>query len=271
MLSTRRLLLSLLPVFIAPVFAQTYTDCNPMNTTCPADAALGIDYTFNFTSAPEDNSWNTTAGTITYDATNGAEFTISEKGQSPTIQSNFYIFFGRVEVHMRAANGTGIVSSIVLESDDLDEVDWEFLGGNNTVAETNYFGKGNTTSYDRAIYYPVTDPIGTSHNYTTVWTSEKLEWYIDSVLVRTLLQEDADDNGYNYPQTPMFVRLGIWAGGDTTLNSIGTVQWAQGETDYSQGPFTMYVTQCRISDYSSGKEYTYGDKTGSWESIVITP
>jgi hypothetical protein len=25
---------------------------------------------------------------------------------------------------MRAANGTGIVSSIVMESDDLDEIDW---------------------------------------------------------------------------------------------------------------------------------------------------
>lgn len=25
---------------------------------------------------------------------------------------------------MKAANGTGIVSSIVMESDDLDEIDW---------------------------------------------------------------------------------------------------------------------------------------------------
>ena len=28
----------------------------------------------------------------------------------------------------------GIISSIDLESDDLDEVDWEFMGGNGTNA-----------------------------------------------------------------------------------------------------------------------------------------
>ena len=33
---------------------------------------------------------------------------------------------------MKAAKGTGIVSSIVFESTDLDEIDWEFLGGDST-------------------------------------------------------------------------------------------------------------------------------------------
>lgn len=54
----------------------------------------------------------------------GAEFTISEQGDAPTIESEFYIFFGHVDVKMRAANGTGIVSTWILESDDLDEIDW---------------------------------------------------------------------------------------------------------------------------------------------------
>lgn len=54
----------------------------------------------------------------------GAKFTISEQGDAPTIESEFYIFFGHVDVKMRAANGTGIVSTWILESDDLDEIDW---------------------------------------------------------------------------------------------------------------------------------------------------
>ena len=54
----------------------------------------------------------------------GAEFTINKQGDAPTIETDFYFFFGEAEVVMKAANGTGIVSSIVLESDDLDEVDW---------------------------------------------------------------------------------------------------------------------------------------------------
>jgi len=67
----------------------------------------------------------------------------------------------------------------------------------------------------------------------------------------------------------MYVKIGIWAGGDPTENSNGTVQWAGGETEYSDGPFTMVVQSIEIEDFSSGSSYTYGDKTGSWESIKI--
>jgi ribosomal protein S5 len=54
----------------------------------------------------------------------GMEFSISQLGDGPTIQSNFMMFFGSVEVVMKAAPGAGIVSSFVMESDDLDEIDW---------------------------------------------------------------------------------------------------------------------------------------------------
>ena len=208
--------------------------------------------------------WNTTAGSIDY-GDDGAQFIINERGDAPTIQSEFYIFFGVVEVWLKAATGQGVVSSIVLESDDLDEIDWEFLGGNTTHAETNYFGKGNTTSYDRAIYYPVDNPQENFHNYTTEWTAEKIEWSIDGTVVRTLNYSDAN-GGANFPQTPMNVRLGVWAGGDSA-NSNYTVEWAGGPVDYTKGPYTMIVNKARVTDYSTGSEYKYGDKTGSWQSI----
>lgn len=41
---------------------------------------------------------------------------------------------------MKAASGRGIVSSIVLESDDLDEIDWEFIGGDNGKVQSNFYG-----------------------------------------------------------------------------------------------------------------------------------
>lgn len=253
---------------ISPILAQTFTDCNPLNAslTCPNDAALGMDYNFYFnTSSTVTNSWNITAGSLVYGAS-GTEFTVAKKGDSPTIQSQFYIFFGSVSVVMKAATGQGIISSIVLESDDLDEVDWEFMGGNATFAETNYFGKGNTTSFDRAIYYPVSSDVRENfHNYTVVWTSDKLEWLIDGTLVRTLEYADAN-GGKNYPQTPMTVRMGIWAGGDSE-ESNGTIEWAGGVTDYSKGPYTMYVQSAQINDFSTGSAYVYSDHSGSFESI----
>jgi beta-glucanase (GH16 family) len=255
----------LLAAALSPAAAQTWTSCNPMNvTTCPDDPALGTNYTWDFSQASINNVWNTTSGTIGH-TSNGGEFIINKRYDSPTIQSEFYIFFGVVEVHMRGATGQGVISSIVLESDDLDEVDWEMMGGNNTHVETNYFGKGNTTAYDRAIYYPVQTPLDTFHNYTVHWTSASIEWYIDSILVRTLNYADAN-GGNNFPQTPMTVRLGIWAGGDPG-NSNGTIEWAGGLTDFTKGPYTMYVQNVTAKDYSTGSAYHYSDKSGSWQSI----
>jgi beta-glucanase (GH16 family) len=251
---------------LTPVFAQTWTDCNPMNKTCPNDPAFGTNHNFVFnTSRTVTDSFNITAGSLTYGG-NGAEFTINKRGDSPTIQSHFYIFFGSVSVIMQAATGQGVISSIVLESDDLDEVDWEFMGGNSTHAETNYFGKGNTTSFDRAIYYPVSSDVRANfHNYTVDWTAERIEWYIDGNVVRTLPYAAANE-GKNYPQTPMTVRMGIWAGGDPD-NSNGTIEWAGGLTDFTKGPYTMYVRSANVNDYSTGAEYQWTDKSGSWQSI----
>lgn len=54
----------------------------------------------------------------------GAVLTISNKDQAPLIKSNKYLFFGKVDVTVKAAPGVGIVTSVVLESDDRDEIDW---------------------------------------------------------------------------------------------------------------------------------------------------
>lgn len=198
---------------------------------------------------------------------NGGAFTIAQRGDAPTIETDFYIFFGEVSVTMQAAPGQGIVSSLVLESDDLDEVDWEALGGDNTQIETNYFGKGDTSTYNRFTWVPVSSPQTTFHTYTVTWTQQAITWSIDGSNVRTLLYNDAQ-GGSRFPQTPMRVRLGIWAGGDPS-NAPGTIQWAGGPTNYADAPFTMYIKSVDITNYNPAKSYTYGDNSGSWQSIVI--
>ena len=230
--------------------------------------ALGVtNYTIDFEkSIMSTTVWNTTAGTIDFE-TEGAEFTITKRGDAPTVQTNFYIFFGQVEVIMKAATGTGIVSSIVMQSEDLDEVDWEWIGGNDTHVQSNYFGKGNTTSFDRAIWHPVSKPQDEYHNYTVDWTRDHLEWYIDGQKIRTLNAEDAN-GGLNFPQTPCNVRLGIWAGGDPK-NPNGTIEWAGGETNYDDVPWTMTVKSVRVSDATNATQYQWTDRTGSWESIKV--
>lgn len=249
--------------------AQVTTDCNPMKKDCPDNPALGIEHHFRFNSSPPLDTWEKTAsGDITYDSEKGAIFTLAKQGESPTLRTNFYFFGGRTEMMMKCAPGQGIISSMMWLSDTLDEVDWEFFGTNTTHAASNYFGKGDSDFSNGGYHDTGFDVQDDYHNYTTLWTEDKLEWWIDGDLVRTLLRDEAN-GGKNFPQTPMRLSLGIWAGGDPRL-AEGTREWAGGDTDYDKGPFKMYVKDVKITDFGEGsKEYVYGDRSGMWDSIEI--
>ncbi|KAN0074080.1 Concanavalin A-like lectin/glucanase domain containing protein [Elaphomyces granulatus] len=243
------------------VSAQTYTTCNPLTSSCSPDPAFGRSATYDFTQGASKD-W-TASGSPSY-SSKGAVFTVAKQGDSPLITSNFYIMFGHVEYVIQAAPGTGIVSSAVLQSDDLDEIDWEFLGGNDNQVQTNYFGKGNTVTYDRSITYSAPNNHDAFHTYAVDWTADHVTWQIDGVTVRTLTPQTADTN--QYPQTPMRVKVGAWAGGDSS-NPQGTIQWAGGVTNYAAGPFSMYTKSISVTDYSTGSQYKYSDQSGTWQSI----
>jgi beta-glucanase (GH16 family) len=249
-------------LFASPSQQQTYSKCNPLlQNGCPPDPALGRSVSVDFTSGASNEF--TAEGSPTY-GPEGVEFTVSAGGDAPQLHSNWYIMFGKYEITMKAAPGAGIVSSSVLQSDDLDEIDWEWLGAQNDEVQTNYFGKGQTTSYNRGTVNPVQNTQGEWHTYTVDWTSEQIVWQVDGSTIRVLKSSDA--NG-QFPQTPCQLRFGSWSGGDPS-NPEGTIQWAQGPTDYSAGPFTMVVSSISVVDYSTGKSYAYGDKSGDWDSIM---
>jgi len=248
------------------VSAQVTTDCNPMEKDCPPKPAFGLDYTFNFNSSPPADTFTASAGKVTYDPELGAVFTIDKQGISPTLTTNFYFFWGRTELLLKVAPGQGIISSMMWLSDTLDEVDWEFFGTNATAAQSNYFGKGEQDFHNAEYFEANGDVHDDFHNYTTIWTKDKLEWWLDGNLVRTLLPKDAK-GGRNFPQTPMKLSMGIWAAGDPSMPK-GTREWAGGDTDFGKAPFTMCVKSVRVEDGTKGvKEYSYGDRTGSWQSI----
>jgi beta-glucanase (GH16 family) len=248
--------------------AQTFTDCNPLEKTCPADPGLkSSSFSTDFTSG--NASWSGAAYTHISYGSNGAEFLIDTNKQAPTIQTDFYFLFGRVDVTMRASPGTGIISSVVLLSDVLDEIDWEFVGGDNAQVQSNFFGKGNTTSYDRVKYLPVSNPQENWHTYSFDWNSDRLQYLIDGNVVRTIGANDAVTNyGHNYPQTPMRLKLGSWCGG-CDGSPQGTVEWAGGKTTFEGAPFNMYVKEVKVTTLNPADSYVYGDNSGSWQSIKI--
>ncbi|KAJ6186676.1 hypothetical protein N7519_007977 [Penicillium mononematosum] len=217
----------------------------------------------------------------------GAEFTFNKQRDALTIVTDYYIFYGEVSVEMKASPGTGIVSSIHMLSDNNDEIDWVSSNlhfcpmGNEPNHTYRKYWVTLPTCYRRiisarAIPVRITiaghgsgwkPPQEVFHNYTWIWSKEELSWAIDGTVVRTVHYADAK-GGTRFPQTPMRIRIGIWAAGDPTRNKR-TIGWAGGETDYSNAPFTMYVKSIEIVNYTPAESYVYSDRSGSSDSIKI--
>lgn len=232
-----------------------------MEKTCPKDPALGGNYEHTFGGAAPSFT-STGSGDMILYKDDGAHFRVAKTNDAPTITSNFYIMYGKLDCVLRAAPGAGIVSSLVLLSDVLDEIDWEWIGIDVGQAQSNYFGKGNTQTYDRGAFHPVNHQ--EFHDYGIEWTPQFVKWSIDGTVVRTLTPDQV--KGDFYPQTPMQIKIGSWSGGDPK-NAKGVIQWAKGPTDYSKGPFDMVVKSIKVQDYSTGKYYYYSDHSGSAASI----
>lgn len=72
----------------------------------------------------------------------------------------------------------------------------------------------------------------------------------------------------------MTVKVSTWCAGRPG-EPKGTVIWAGGYTDFTKAPFVAYVKSVSIADYAGGygprhvKEYIYGDKSGSRQSIRV--
>jgi hypothetical protein len=49
------------------------------------------------------------------------------------------------------------------------------------------------------------------------------------------------------------------------------VEWAGGETNFGEGPFTMSVHTVYAKDYTEAKEYSWEgmDASGSWEKVKV--
>ncbi|CAK7265800.1 hypothetical protein SEPCBS119000_001701 [Sporothrix epigloea] len=255
--------------------AQTSSLCNPVKgQSCPADPAFGGTVTIDFTKGASEYFTLADGTTLNYDANLGAVFTIAAETNAPTITSTKYLFFGTVEAVIQTAPGIGIVTSFVLQSDDLDEVDWEWLGAEDYQVQTNYFSKGDTSTYNRGGTSGVNSPQGGFHTYTVDWSPEAIVWSIDGVVVRTLTAASAN-GGATFPQTPMQIKLGTWDAGGSK-EPEGTAMWAGGRTSFGSGsgaPYTAYYKSITVTDRSNGVagavSYSYSDASGTYESIKV--
>ncbi|KAK3196628.1 transglycosylase [Lecanicillium sp. MT-2017a] len=258
------------------VSAQTKSKCDPRKEKgCPADPAIGNSKVeCDFTQGECDAIKEADGTSLTY-GDDGAVFTIAKKGNAPTTETTKYLFFGKVEVELKISPGAGAITSVVLESDDLEEIDWEWLGSKPNEVQTNYFPRGGDNGvYNRGGKHAVSSADTTFHTYTVDWTPDSINWLVDGKSVRELKASDAGDM---FPQTPMRVKLGTWYPSKEGGSQQGSIEWAGGPLDLSKGPYNAYYKSLKITDYAGGstatdkkvKEYVYGDATGDMESIQV--
>ena len=99
---------------LSPVVAQS--SCNPTKGQCAPDPALGKAIHYDFTQGSSTDFSLSTGAFPTFNSS-GAEFSIINKLDSPTMSSNWYIMYGHYDIVAQIAPGQGAVSSSVLMSD----------------------------------------------------------------------------------------------------------------------------------------------------------
>lgn len=118
--------------------------------------------------------------------------------------------YGRYEVIMRPARGSGTVSSFFTYTgswfgDPHDEIDIEFLGKDTTKVHFNYFRKGQTGA-DEVFDLPF-DAADADRLYAFEWTPEGITWFVEGVPYYTTPVGDA-----GLPVAPGRIYMNVWAG-----------------------------------------------------------
>ncbi|KAH7838136.1 hypothetical protein Vadar_022486 [Vaccinium darrowii] len=99
-----------------------------------------------------------------------------------------------------------------------DELDFEFLDTNGTL-QTNVFA--NDKGHREELVDLGFDPSIDFHTYLILWTSQKVEFFVDGLSVRVF----PNDGRKDFFKKPMHVEASIWNG-----------TWA-GEVDWTKAPF----------------------------------
>jgi beta-glucanase (GH16 family) len=128
-------------------------------------------------------------------------------GEMKTLKTYGY---GRYEVVMRPAKGSGLVSSFFTytgsyDGNPHDEIDIEFLGLDTSRIHFNYFRNGKTGA--SATFDLPFDAAEADHLYAFEWAPEGITWYVDGAPYYKTVEGDA-----YLPTTPGSVIFNAWTG-----------------------------------------------------------
>ncbi|WP_068110500.1 family 16 glycosylhydrolase [Tropicimonas marinistellae] len=175
------------------------------------------------------NSWQWTAWEADYikqldgeialefDATTAKDKKHTKDYTGSEIQSKDYYGYGYYEVDMIASGESGVVSSFFLFTNDFwgadthNEIDFEFLGGDTTVVNINYYyGDKSMGSLNGSVQIDLGyDAAEEMHTYGFDWQEDSITWYIDGEVV---YEVTSADTGIPIPDEEMKIIMDVWSG-----------------------------------------------------------
>jgi len=236
----------------------------PLNTGRPTDGAFYMDFTRGFDRVIHvlsdwevKETWLTAAfrrDNVVFDA-RGMTLTAKrhENGVSSHTSAEFQragVFgYGRYETVMRAARGTGVVSTFFTHTGEPhDEVDFEILGRSTASVHTNFFAAGKNGPVDIALAFDASEG---DHIYAFEWLPGRIAWYVDGVLVREVSEKTP---GVTIPTTTGRIMASVWvAKGQVT-------EWV-GEPDFTEASAT-YRCMSHVPAGQTGKQCSDTFKPG---------
>ncbi|MEL6245612.1 MAG: family 16 glycosylhydrolase, partial [Pseudomonadota bacterium] len=214
-------------------------------------------YVSDFTVAA---NWNQTAWEADYVAHDPGTVTLAfdgaDKGGKPftgsEIQSDAFYSYGTYEVEMQASGESGVVSSFFLFSGTFfgatqhNEIDFEFLGGDTSVVNINYFYGGAKLGDNGSVQVPLGfDAAAGLHTYTIDWQPDSIRWLADGVLLYEVTSETAP---VPIPNESMKVYANVWTGAAGLEHWHGPIDVnADTQAVYSSVSYTPYVPEAPMS------------------------
>ncbi|XP_028759127.1 xyloglucan endotransglucosylase/hydrolase protein 9-like [Neltuma alba] len=140
-------------------------------------------------------------------------------------------------------NTSGLNFNIYLSSlegdKSQDEIDFEFLGKDKKIVQTNFYTRG--TGNREQIHDLGFDCSDGFHEYVIKWSRDSIEWVIDEKVVRREERKEGDGNGeLGFPEKPMFLYASIW-----DASYIAEGNWT-GKYDGSDAPYVCLYKHIRV-------------------------
>ncbi|KAI1306641.1 glycoside hydrolase family 16 protein [Xylaria venustula] len=250
--------------------------------TMPMTDTSGILDVSKYLGDPSTADWVSQGIPLTYN--DNVLLTMPPNSVGTVLASTTYMWYGNVKAKLKTGKDAGVVSAFILLSDVKDEIDYEFVGTELDIAQTNFYFQGIPNYTNSGNITGLSDTNSDWHEYEIRWSPDKIEWYVDGNLGRTQLKSDTWNktaNQWDFPQTPARVQLSIWPGGAAS-NGQGTIDWAGGPIDWDSDAIKKdkyyYATvgevsiECYKTDSppgtNSGKSYTYNSWLGTNNTVV---